>query len=51
MEAKRILEASQRDVAALEATAKVGANHDMPTYCDKSTQRLLYPCYSGQVCI
>jgi len=31
MEAKRILEASQGDVAALEATAKVGESHSMPT--------------------
>ena len=31
MEAKRILAASQGDVAALEATAKVGEKHNMPT--------------------
>jgi len=31
MEAKRILEASQGDVTALEATAKVGEKHSMLT--------------------
>ncbi len=41
MEAKRILEASQADVAALEATAKVGENITCQPYCDKSTQRVL----------
>ena len=42
MEAKRILAASQGDVAALEATAKVGANHNMPTLLwQKHTESLV----------
>ena len=47
MEAKRILEASQGDVAALEATAKVGEKHSVailvPQNClgeNKCTQRV-----------